>query len=145
MPDTVVEARSTACRSDTATESAREDMETDMTAWKKQYAERFAALLQEAKDGVGFELSLIPAHCLDEVMADGDAGDELARQIVNSINAWAEMTQAAAKDGQWPGCVSCGDQVRRGDVCGWVIFLPSQRGSTGMVGAFCEECYKLGP
>jgi hypothetical protein len=114
-----------------------------MSNWKKQFNDGVAEF--RAQKGGTFSVCVVPASEFDELIAAGDKGDPLARDIVRSLSHWFGMADAAHKDGTLPGCASCGVEIEPGEVCGWVVFLPHEpKQDTGLCGVFCAQCLELG-
>jgi hypothetical protein len=113
--------------------------------WQRELRAGYAALRKETAQGAEFHMLVVPADRWDALVKAGDRGDLHARQIVYNLNAWFKTADQAAADKTWPACCSCGLELRQGDVCGWVIFMPPEgEERTGMIGVFCEDCLHLG-
>lgn len=115
-----------------------------MKKWKKEFHANMEALQRETEFGAGFEMTVVPGNMLKKLIRRGDQGDMLARRLVTSINAWFQTAEQAHRDHADPGCICCEAQIRKGWVAGWVIFLPTERERTGMVGVFCGNCFHKG-
>ena len=74
------------------------------------------------------------------MMQAADNGDEVAQRCFMAISQWTQIADQADAGGIYPACAYCKKELHRGSVEGFILLQVMEKGSTGLAGAFCEDC-----
>ena len=113
-----------------------------MNDWRDVQDKNFDALVRESAGGAAYQLILVPAWGVRQLMTDPVTNNV----VLQAIAQWSRMVDAAQHDDYVPACAACAATIAQGDVAGWFVCVPEQAaGKTGLSGVFCRTCYDRGP
>lgn len=107
-------------------------------SWDKQFLEGVAAIRRECAEGASFQVHVLPAKVVL-------FGSKLDPRVKAAIADWLTDIQAPTQDGRRPACVTCGKDLGKGQVSGFIVVLPVGGPDTrmGMTGVLCRKCHDL--